>query len=145
MIGFSDIRAQAWKFGAIGAAAAALCLGIALGVVTLQKNAAVKRGDALYSAIHAPVTGYIARKAVCDANVTRLETAVTTQNAAVARMGAESAGRITAAEKGLAAASRDAAEARVRADRLLRSTVSGPTLCARYEEADRQLLEELRR
>lgn len=140
-----ELRARAWQLGTAAAGTAALLLGVALGVTTLQKNAAVRERDALHAQINAPVTGYIAEAARCAANTRRLDAALTTQAAAVDDLQAESSRRIAAAERGWRDAQRAAATARSRADRLAAAPIAGETLCERMEAADRTVLEILGR
>ena len=121
-----------------------MLLGGALVVTTLQKNAAVKRADGLYAKIHAPVTGYVARLALCRGNVVRLDAARVAQNNAVTKLRTESDARIARAQAGLDAARRTAADARYRAERLAGATITGETICDRVADADRQVLEMLR-
>lgn len=138
------LEGKLWQAGAIGASAAALVIGVALGVTTIQKNNAVKRADGLAQQIDDPITGYRARLSSCEANVDLLDGEIAKQNDAIERVGAESAARVAQAQAGLAAARRDAADARYRAERLAGATINGATVCERFEDADRQVLEMLR-
>lgn len=138
------LEARAWQVGAIGAGAAAVALTITLGVTTLQRNAAVRDRDALHAQIHAPVTGYIATAARCEANARELDGSLTRQNAAVEVLRRDGAARIAAAEQRLAAAQRTAADARLRADRLLNIPLTSAARCDRIEEADARVTEALR-
>lgn len=140
----SFLTGQLWKAGTFAAGAAALALAVALGVTTLQKNAAVKRADGLYAQIHAPVTGYAARLKLCAGNVGRLDAARISQNNAVERLRAASAERIVAAERGLVEAQERAAAARYQARRLAAAPIAGTTVCDRMGDVDRQVLEMLR-
>lgn len=126
------------------AIAGCVVLGLALGVTTLQKNAAAKRADGLHAEIHAPVTGYVARLALCQGNVDRLDAKLVVQNNAVEALQADSDARIARAQAGLNASRRAAADARFRADRLAGATITGATVCDRVADADRQVLEMLR-
>lgn len=120
----------------------AVLLAVALGVTTFQKNAAVRRANGLYAEIHAPVTGFIARKAVCEANVKNLGDGLRRQNLAVEAIQSASDARVRQAEVGLAAAQHAAADARLRASRLASAQITGATPCERVLDADRQVQEQ---
>jgi|GEM_PF-1853667 len=139
-----ELRTQGWKATAIGAAALALALGVTAGVQTARLNSAEARADKLHDAIWAPLIGYEARLGMCQGNEIRLEATLGRQNHAVDALKRESDARIAAAESAVAAAQRQAAEARVRADRLASATITGATLCERVQDVDRLVLEILR-
>lgn len=138
------LEGKLWQAGTIAASGAAIALAVALGVTTLQKNSAVKRADGLQQQIDHPITGYRARLSSCQGNLKVVETVVATQNKAIANLGRESDARVAQAEAGLAAAQRDAAAARYRAERLADATFTGTTVCERVQDADRQVMEMLR-
>jgi hypothetical protein len=139
----TELRARAWQAGTFGAAGVALA--VALGVAHFQKAAVTKERDALHAAINEPVTGYIATGARCVANARQLTGALAEQSAAVDAIEAESDRRIAAAEAGWRDAQRTAADARSRAARLSAASIAGATPCERVEDADRTVMEILRR
>lgn len=139
----AELRARAWQLGTAAAATVALALAVSLGVTLLQKSAVTRDRDALHARIYEPVTGYIAAAARCQANVKRLDGALIEQAAAVDAVEAESARRITAAERGWRDAQRAAADARNRAARLTDTPITGATPCERVQDADRLVLEIL--
>lgn len=139
MLGF--LQGQLWKAGAIGAGAAAIGLAVALGVTTLQKNAAVKRADGLYAEIHAPVSGYKARLTNCEGNERRLDKALADQNTAIADLRKTSDAKIAEAQRGFLAAQREAASARNAADRLAGAVPVGNTVCERLLDVDAMIKE----
>lgn len=141
---FSEIRARAWQAGTVAASVVALGLAVSLGVTTFQKNRAVDRANGLQAQIDHPITGYRARLSSCQGNLQLVEAAVVTQNTAIDGLRRESDARVAEAQAGLAAARRDAADARYRAERLAGARITGTTGCERVEDADRQVLEMLR-
>lgn len=84
-----------------------------------------------------------AETARCQANRRTLEGAIATQNAAVARLGQESARHIAEAENAVRAAQSGRVAAERRAADLMRPA-TGSTVCERLQDVDRRVLEGLR-
>jgi len=84
-----------------------------------------------------------AETAQCQANRQTLEAAIASQNAAVARLGQESARHIAEAENAVRAAQSGRVAAERRAADLMRPA-TGSTVCERLQDVDRRVLEELR-
>lgn len=92
---------------------------------------------------HNPVNAAQAETAQCQANRQTLEAAIASQNAAVARLGQESARHIAEAENAVRAAQSGRVAAERRAADLMRPA-TGSTVCERLQDVDRRVLEELR-
>lgn len=141
---FAELRARAWQIGTFAAGATAVALGVALGVTHMQKAAVIRDRDRMFVAIEAPKTGWRDRLSACNSNVGTLETGITSRNQQIEQMSIDSAQDLAAAEELVAAARRDTAALNTKLNRLQSTPLKGATVCERYEEADRALLELLK-
>ncbi len=141
MIGF--LTGRLWQAGAIGAGVTALGLALALAVTSANLHRVEKERDDVRDSITAPVTGWAARLTTVQANQARLQAAVNDQNARLAAISADGAGRIAAADKDLVEARRGQTKAEAHVARLMKPLV-GSDLCLRVQEADARLMETLK-
>lgn len=141
---FAELRARAWQIGTFAAGATAVALAAALGVAHMQKAAVTADRDRLFRAIETPITGWRDRLESCNANIGTLETGITSRNNQIQQQSLDAAKDLAAAEQLVAAARRDTAALNTKLNRLQSTTLKGATLCERYEEADRALVEMLK-
>lgn len=92
MIALPSLRAFGWQLAALGAAASALALTVAL-ILTDRAR------DRLDVALNDPTTGYVARLARCEADLTSADGVIATQQAATAALKADSDRRLSEAQK----------------------------------------------
>lgn len=131
------IEARVWQIGAIGGGVVAVGLAVALGVTTFQK-VGLERDVAR---LETRVETVLSDLKTCRGNTLTLVGAIDARNAQIERLGAESAARLSVAEKAVADARAATAATQSRLNRLLNAPASGTTVCERLDEVDRAVLE----
>lgn len=111
------------------ATAAALGLAVLLGVTRVELAGSRHHAEGLEASISAPVTGWAARLATCQANGVTLKTALDSQNAAVGRLKAESDARLAQSAKAVSAARSVAESFRQQAAATLAAKPTSPDAC----------------
>lgn len=130
--------------------AAAFALTLGLATALLHLGAARADRDRLTAAIADPERGYVRQVAdanerlgACRSTVASLNGALELQNRAFAAKAAEDAAKLDETRRLLAEARAAAGRARAKAAAILGRPLSGATVCERYEDVDRRLLESL--
>lgn len=126
------------------AAGAALLLAALLGVTMVQKAAVTADRDRLFTSIETPKTGWRDRLATCNASVGTLEAGIEKRNDEITRLGQKADADLAAAQQSVESARRETAALNTRLNRLQSTPFKGASICERYDEADRAVLEMLK-
>jgi hypothetical protein len=128
--------------GPLGAILAGV-LALSLGVVEVQRRAAVERADQLHAAINDEETGYKVRLDRCRSNTAALTSSLQAQNEKVDALSHDSAARLKAAEAALARARTVTDKANAQIAVLMSRPPVGVDTCARVLDVDGRVKEML--
>lgn len=140
MIGFAEIRANAWKIAAFAGLAGVAAASFFLLLAQVENRRLVKVNDSLDKRVVAETQARVQ----AETNTEQLKTAFANQKQQMERRAAEDARVLADTRQRLAAAQRETRDARDQVNAFLRRPPQGSTICEQYEDIDRRGMEDLK-
>lgn len=140
MIGFAEIRANAWKIAAFAGLAGVALSSFFLLLAQVENRRLVKVNDNLDGRLAVETRA----RAQAETNTEQLKAAIANQKRQMEQRAAEDARVLADTRQRLAAAQRETRETRDQVNAFLRRPPQGSTICEQYEDIDRRGMEDLK-
>lgn len=137
MIGFAEIRANAWKI-------ATVAIGLGAAVLLTFSYVEQRHLRKVNANLDARVVAETRARVQAETNVAQFKTAIASQKQQMERRAADDARVLAETTAKLAAAQRDSRAARDQVSAFMRRPPQGSTICEQYEDIDRRGMEELK-